>query len=55
MKRIRTEHAIEVFESTTNLARALGIKSQAISQWGEYVPKLRAYELRELLPARFIT
>jgi DNA-binding transcriptional regulator YdaS (Cro superfamily) len=40
--------AIKVFGSRRKLADALGISTQAIYQWGEYVPKLRAYEILEI-------
>lgn len=30
------------------VARALNIKSSAVSQWPEHIPRLRAYELERL-------
>ena len=41
--------AIELLGGVTQLAEALCIKPQAVSQWGEDVPKLRSYEIKELL------
>ena len=38
--------------SDADLARALGISTSAVSQWGERVPPLRAYQIRDLLAAR---
>ena len=57
--KIKTADALEFFSikgigGTANLARALSIQPQAISQWGEYVPELRAYKLREMHPAHFV-
>lgn len=45
---MKTEFAIKAFGSSVALAKALGITPSAISQWGEDVPRLRVYELREL-------
>lgn len=42
------EAAIEVFGTRRKLADALGVSTQATYQWGEYVPKLRAYEILEM-------
>jgi len=40
--------AIEHFKSASNLAKELGISRMAISQWGENVPPLRAFELERI-------
>ncbi|RCN55775.1 Cro/CI family transcriptional regulator [Acidiferrobacter thiooxydans] len=45
---MRTKDAIKQFRTAVALARALGCTPQAIYQWGERVPKLRAYQI-ELL------
>lgn len=45
---MKTEHAIKVFGTRRKLADALGISTQATYQWGDVVPKLRAYEVLEL-------
>jgi DNA-binding XRE family transcriptional regulator len=48
-KRIKTDTAIRKFKNKTNLARALGVSKQAVGQWGEFLPPLRAFEYKELL------
>lgn len=45
---MQTKDAIAVFGSRRKMAEALGITTQAIYQWGEMVPKLRAYEILEI-------
>ena len=43
------QEAIDLFDgSIRKLAEALGITEQAVSQWGDEVPELRAYQIREL-------
>ncbi|HHW4403769.1 TPA: Cro/CI family transcriptional regulator [Aeromonas hydrophila] len=42
---MKTNHAVKYFGSKAALARALGINKGAVSQWGEKVPKGRAYQL----------
>jgi DNA-binding transcriptional regulator YiaG len=32
----------------SELARQLGVSRQAVQKWGEYLPPLRAYQLRDL-------
>lgn len=39
------EIAVEFFGGQIELARALGISTQAISQWNGEVPELRAYQI----------
>ena len=51
--KIRTVEALAAYPSATALANALGIKRQAVQAWGKYVPDLRAYQLRDLLPEKF--
>lgn len=45
-----TKHeAIALFDgSVRKLAEALGITEQAVHQWGETVPELRVYQIREI-------
>lgn len=55
MDRIPTARVLEIFGNPSDLARAMRqagieITPQAIYQWGEYVPELRAYQLRALRP-----
>lgn len=45
--------AIAKAGSAASLARVLGIKPQAISQWGDEMPPLQVYRLRELKPRWF--
>ncbi len=40
--------AIKYFGNQANLAKKLNINQAAISQWGEFVPPLRAYEIERL-------
>ncbi len=40
--------AIAYFGTSSELAKRLGIAKQAISQWGEDVPKLRAFEIERI-------
>jgi len=49
---MKTSDAIRLVGSRQALADALGITRQAISQWGETVPRLREFELRDLLAAQ---
>jgi len=48
MKILKSE-AIASFGGVVKLAEALGIRHPAVSQWGEYVPPLRGYQIQELL------
>jgi len=48
MKILKSE-AVDTFGSVTKLAIALGIQHSAVSQWGEYVPPLRGYQIHELM------
>ncbi len=43
-----TSHAVKYFGSKAALARALGINKGAVSQWGETIPKGRAYQIEVL-------
>ncbi|GJA55288.1 hypothetical protein KAM348_27110 [Aeromonas caviae] len=45
---MKTNHAVEYFGSKVALAIAIGIHKAAVSQWGENVPKGRAYQLEVL-------
>ncbi|WP_017445775.1 Cro/CI family transcriptional regulator [Gayadomonas joobiniege] len=45
---MKTSTAIAFYGNATRLADALKVSRQAISQWGEKVPPLRAYELERL-------
>jgi DNA-binding transcriptional regulator YdaS (Cro superfamily) len=52
-QRIKTDDAAKAFGSKRALAKALGITEVAVYQWKEYVPELRAFQLRELRPDLF--
>lgn len=43
------KEAVEHFGTARELADALGISEQAVSKWGENVPELRVYQIREIL------
>lgn len=43
------EKAIEIFGSRKAIADALGIKVQAVYQWKGVVPRLRVYQIKEIL------
>jgi DNA-binding transcriptional regulator YdaS (Cro superfamily) len=40
--------AIEYFGSSKNLADALNVTKGSVSQWGEEVPELRAYQIERI-------
>lgn len=48
--RLRTEDVIRVIGGKSILADLLEIERSAVSQWGEYIPELRRYQLKELRP-----
>ena len=50
---MKTQTAIKRAGSISELARILGIKRQAVQQWGESVPELRRYKLMEKRPDWF--
>jgi len=43
-----TKQALEYFGYQASLARSLGVKYQAIQQWGEYPPIGRQYQIEVL-------
>lgn len=46
------DEAIKAFGSTRKLAEAIGVTEQAVHQWGEMVPELRAYQIKAILAER---
>ena len=53
---MKTTYAVKLFNnSTRELAEALGITVHAIYQWGDDVPELRAYQIREIIGAKKAT
>ena len=54
LPRLRTADVLAAFDhSPGRVAAQLGITSQAVSQWGEFVPRGSAGELRLLRPDLF--
>ncbi len=49
---MKTEEAIQAFGGIKPLADALEIWPQAVYKWGETVPALRAFQIREILGKR---
>lgn len=48
---MRTSEVVELFDNNmSELGRFLGIGRSAVQQWGEFVPPLRQYQLREKRP-----
>jgi DNA-binding transcriptional regulator YdaS (Cro superfamily) len=45
---MKTITAVRYFGSKAALARVLGISRQAVTDWGEDVPELRAFQLAEM-------
>lgn len=48
---MKTKDAVEAAGGVRQLAELLGIWPQSVYEWGEDVPPLRAYQLRDMLPA----
>lgn len=46
--KMKTEMVVEHFGTKTAVARALGINKSAVSQWGENVPRGKAFEIEAL-------
>jgi hypothetical protein len=49
---VKTSHAIKLFGSKRDLQDALGITRQAVSNWGDTVPPLREYQIKEIVAMR---
>lgn len=45
---MKKEKVIAYFGGVLATAKALGIKSQSVSQWPETIPELRAYQIERL-------
>ena len=45
---MRKDEAVRHFGTAAALAEALGIAPSSVSEWGEFVPRGRAYELQVL-------
>ena len=49
---MRKSEVIAAFGTARNLAESLGITEQSVSQWGEDVPELRAFQIRQIMQER---
>ncbi len=47
---MKTDDALALFGSVRQLASALSMTPQAVYQWGDVVPQLREYQIRERFP-----
>jgi len=47
---MNTQHLIHLLGSAKAVAELFGITQGAVSQWGDTVPTLRLYQLRDLRP-----
>lgn len=45
---MKTRDVIEKYGTQAKIAEVLGISAAAVAQWGEDVPLLRQYQLREI-------
>ena len=50
---MQTQTAIKLAGNATALAEILSISLSAISQWGDELPELRLYKLKEIKPEWF--
>lgn len=50
---MKKQIAIDLAGSASALAEMLGISDSAISQWGEYVPESRVWQLKVIRPDWF--
>lgn len=49
---MKKSEAIKLFGNEAGLAAALDISRSAVNQWGDDVPELRAYQIKEILAAK---
>jgi predicted transcriptional regulator len=47
---IHKSDLLQVYKTQAAVARALGITRSAVSQWGDVIPELQRFRLRELQP-----
>lgn len=53
LRAMNTKEVLEKLDCTVkDLAAALGITREAVYQWGQKVPPLRAYQIKELIALR---
>lgn len=48
---MKTAELIRLFGGVTRTAEVFGVTKSAVSQWGDEVPPLRVYQLRERRPS----
>lgn len=53
MRSMEKARAIKYAGSANALAALLGVTRQAVHAWGEKLPELRAFQLRQLRPGWF--
>lgn len=46
------QEAMEALGSKSEIARLLGVSRQAVSKWGDELPPLRVYQIKEILAER---
>jgi DNA-binding transcriptional regulator YdaS (Cro superfamily) len=51
---MKTQEAISFFGTQSKLAEALAITDGAVSQWGEYPPRLRQLEIQALTDGQLV-
>ena len=49
---MKTEEAVAAFGGIRPLAEALGVSTQSAYRWGEELPPLRVYQVKEILAKR---
>lgn len=49
---MKKAEVIEYFGGVVKTAKALGITKGAVSQWGEQIPMLRAYQIERITSGR---
>tara|TARA_R110000824_G_scaffold239883_1_gene428543 strand:+ start:426 stop:659 length:234 start_codon:yes stop_codon:yes gene_type:complete len=52
MKMKKKSHVLTHFKNNRQIALSLGISSQAVGEWSEEIPELRAYQLTEIVKKR---
>lgn len=50
---MKKSEVLKKLGSAAATARALGISQPSVSDWGDDIPELRAYQLREKFPELF--
>lgn len=49
---MKTCDVIAYFKTKSKVAQALGLSKSALSQWGDDVPELRAYQIEKITDGR---